>query len=210
MKIGIVGSGHIGGTFARLLVAHGHEVMLANSRGPASLADFVRELGERAHAGTVEDAARFGDLVVVTIPLARQLELPPDPFRGRIVIDTGNYYPARDGQIAALDRGEATSSELFARHLPGARVVKALNTIYFEHLRTQGDASKPLDDRRAIFVAADDQHAKKIVADLLASLGFGPVDAGTLKESARIQPGSPVYNKAISRAEARAALAQHA
>jgi len=206
MKIGVIGSGRIGGTFARLVVAHGHEVLLANSRGPASLAGTVAELGARARAGTVEDAARFGDLVVVSIPLARQLELAPELFRGRIVVDTGNYYPRRDGQIAELDRGEITSSELFARRLRDARVVKALNTIYFEHLRTQGDASKPLEERRAIFVAGDDVAAKKRISDLLEELGFGPVDAGSLAESARLQPGAPVYNADLTRAAAEALL----
>ncbi|MGZ3473137.1 MAG: NADPH-dependent F420 reductase [Polyangiales bacterium] len=206
MQIGIIGSGHIGGTFARLLVAAGHEVAIANSRGPESLKSFVAELGPKARAVSVDEAARFGELVVVSIPLGRQLELDPAPFRGRIVIDTGNYYPARDGQIRALDQHETSSSALFARHLEGARVVKSLNTIYFEHLRTQGDRNKPLDQRRAIFVAADDAAAKALFAGLLEELGFGPVDAGSLADSARLEPGSPVYNKVLTRAQARAAL----
>ena len=206
MKVGVVGTGRIGGTFARLLVEAGHEVMLANSRGPESLAGVVAELGGRASAGTVAEAARFGDVVVVSIPFAKQLELPPEPFRGRVVVDTGNYYPNRDGQVAELDRGEVTSSALFARHLPGARVVKSLNTIFFEHLRTQGDRAKPLDARRAIFVAADDAEAKATFAALLEELGFGAVDAGTLADSAKLQPGAPVYNKELTRAQARTAL----
>lgn len=208
MKVGIIGSGHIGGTFARLLTAAGHEVALANSRGPQSLADFVRELGPKARAVTVEEAARYGDFTVVSIPLKNQLELDASLFRDRIVVDTGNYYPGRDGKIPELDEKKTTSSQLFAKKHPGARVVKSLNTIYFEHLRMRGDRSKPLDQRRAIFVASDDAEAKATFSKLLDELGFGPVDAGGLADSGRLEPGSPVYNQDVSRAEAQKLLAK--
>ncbi len=207
MKVGIIGTGHIGGTFAALLVNAGHEVALANSRGPETLRELVSALGPRARATTVEGAAEFGEVVVVSVPLKAQLALPSAPFAGKVVVDTGNYYPARDGNIEALDNGETTSSELFARHLQGARVVKSLNTIWYEHLRTEGDTKKPVDARRAIFVAGDDIGAKAIVGKLIEDVGFGAVDAGTLAQSARLQPNAPVYNKQVTAAEARAMLA---
>jgi NAD(P)-dependent dehydrogenase (short-subunit alcohol dehydrogenase family) len=207
MKIGIIGAGYIGGTAARLFAAAGHEIAIANSRGPETLSGLVAEIGERAKAATVEEAARFGDVVMVSIPLGRYRELPADAFEGKIVIDTNNYYPERDGQMAGLDSGETTSSELLQQHLKGARIVKAFNTIWSEHLKTQGDTSLPLDQRRVIFVAGDDAEAKKIVSELIEEIGFAAYDTGTLRFGGKTQePGTAVYNRNLTIPEAEAIL----
>jgi predicted dinucleotide-binding enzyme len=204
MKIGIIGAGHIGGTAARLFVDAGHEVAIGNSRGPDTLRDLIANLGENAHAATVSDAARFGDVVLVAIPLKDYTSLPAEDLRGKVVIDAMNYYPGHDGQYAQLDSGESTSSELLAAHLPGAHVVKAFNTIWFEHLKTQGKKDAPVDERRVIFVSGDDADAKRKVSQLIEEIGFGPYDLGTLRESARQQPGAPIYNNDMTVAQARA------
>ncbi len=207
MKIGIIGSGMIGGTLARLLPAAGHEVAISNSRAPESLADQVRRIGSGIHAATAPDAARFGDLVVIAVPLKAYRSLPGAELAGKIVVDAMNYYPDRDGHIAELDSGAATSSELLARYIPQARVVKAFNTIYFKHLGSQGDSKRPIPQRRAIFVAGDDPAAKAEVAALIASMGFGAVDTGSLRDGGRKQqPGSAIYNRDITVAEAHAAV----
>ncbi|MGH9840726.1 MAG: NADPH-dependent F420 reductase [Blastocatellia bacterium] len=204
MKIGIIGAGNIGATAAKLFTKAGHEVAISNSRGPESLRDVVAELGERAQASTVEDAAKFGDVVLVSIPLGKYKSLPPAPFYGKVVIDSNNYYPDRDGHFAALDRGETTSSELLAEHLPGARIVKGFNTIWSEHLKAQGDTSLPLEDRRAIFIAGDDSEAEEIVAKLIEEIGFAAVDMGFLHEGGeRQQPGTAVYNRSVTAREAK-------
>ncbi len=132
--IGLIGAGHIGSTVARLAVDAGHDVVLSNSRGPETLTDLVAELGEHARAATAQEAAEAGDIVVVTIPLAKYREVPVEPLRGKVVIDTNNYYPQRDGHIAELDDESTTVSELLQAHLPESHVVKAFNNIYFGHL----------------------------------------------------------------------------
>ncbi|HEX2061487.1 MAG TPA: NADPH-dependent F420 reductase [Thermoanaerobaculia bacterium] len=204
MKIGIVGAGYIGGTMAHLLVEAGHEVAISNSRGPETLINLVHELGPNAHAATVEDAARFGEVVLLAIPLKDYTTLPADILRGKVVIDAMNYYPNRDGQIARLDADEVTSSELVAEHLAGARVVKAFNTIWFEHLRKQGKKNAPVEQRRAIFVCGDDAEAKRVVTRLIEEIGFGAVDLGGLRDSRKQQPGAAVYNKELTVADASA------
>lgn len=201
MKIGIVGAGHIGATSARLFLDAGHEVALSNSRGPETLRDLVAELGPRARAVTPEEAARFGEVVLLAIPLKDYTTLPD--LGGKIAVDAMNYYPNRDGHIAPLDSGERASSELVAEHLKGARVVKAFNTIWFEHLKRQGDKSKPVEKRRAIFIAGDDAEAKQVVSRLIEEIGFGPFDMGTLRDSAAQQPDTAVYNRDVTVAEAR-------
>lgn len=207
MKIGIVGAGHIGANVARLFAAGGHEIVIANSRGPETLQDLAGELGAAARPATVEEAARFGEVVLVSIPLGRYKELPADAFDGKIVIDTNNYYPERDGQIAALDANETTSSELLAAHLKGARLVKAFNTIYFEDLRTQARKDSPVEERRAIFIAGDDAEAKKTVSKLIEEIGFAPVDTGDLRDGgAAQQPESAIYNRNLTAREAQAFL----
>src|SRR6059058_1128454 len=132
--IGLIGAGHIGSQIARLAVARGYNVVLSNSRGPQTLSGLIAELGPKAHAATAIDAAKAGDLVVVTVPLKNYRAVPVEPLAGKVVIDTNNYYPQRDGQIAELDDGSTTSSELLAGHLGSDRVVKAFNTIYYQHL----------------------------------------------------------------------------
>ena len=207
MKIGVIGSGNIGANAARLFVRAGHEVALSNSRGGQGLEDLVVELGDKAHATTIEDAAKFGEVVLVAIPFGKFSALPADAFKGKVTIDAGNYYPERDGKFAELDQDETTSSELMASHLKEARLVKGFNTIYFKHLASQGDTSLPLEDRRAIFIAGDDSKAKEIVARLIEEIGFAAVDTGFLHEGGRSQqPGTAVYNQDVTAKEAAALL----
>jgi 8-hydroxy-5-deazaflavin:NADPH oxidoreductase len=209
MKIGIIGAGHIGANAARLFIKAGHKVAIANSRGPETLQDLMAELGAKAQAVTVEEAAKFGDVVFVSIPLGKYRELPPEPFYGKIVIDSNNYYPDRDGNIAELESNETTSSELLENHLKGARIVKGFNTIWFEHLKTQGNMELPLEARRVIFIAGDDSEAKETVAKLIEEIGFAAVDTGFLSEGGRLQqPGTAVYNKTLNAKEASTILAE--
>jgi predicted dinucleotide-binding enzyme len=155
----------------------------------------------------VEDAARFGEVVLVAIPLGKYRTLPADAFAGKIVIDANNYYPERDGQIAALDENSMSSSELVAAHLHGARIVKAFNTIYYVHLAEQGDRNLPLEDRRAIFVAGDDAEAKKTVFALIEEIGFAPFDTGNLRDGGLTQePGTALYNRELTANDAHALL----
>ena len=205
MRIGLIGAGRIGGTLAKLAVDHDHRVVLSNSRGPQTLTGVVARLGPLASAATAEEAAAAGDVVVVTIPLRSYLEVPTAPLAGKTVIDTNNYYPPRDGQMAELADGTTTSSELLAAHLPGAHVVKAFNTIYFEDLATHGQPSGT-PGRRALPIAGDDPAAKKTVAELIDQFGFDVVDAGKLAEGRRFQPGTSPYNRRLDAAGLRAAL----
>ena len=205
MKIGIVGSGNIGGNAARLFVRAGHQVALSNSRGGQGLEDLIEELGDKAHATTIGEAASFGDVVLVAIPFGKFRDLPAGAFKGKVVIDATNYYPDRDGKFEELDNNETTSSELMASQLKEARLVKGFNTIYFKHLASQGDTSLPVEDRRAIFIASDDSEAKEIVARLIEEIGFAAVDSGFLHEGGRSQqPGTAVYNKDVTAKEAAA------
>jgi len=190
--IGLIGSGNIGGTVARLAVAAGHDVVLSNSRGPETLQDLVAELGPKARAATPAEAAAAGDIVVVTVPLRAYRDVPAEPLAGKVVIDTNNYYPERDGVFAELEDGSSTTGELLQKHLPTAHVVKGLNNIWFEHLRSLArPAGSP--DRSALPIAGDDADAKKAVTELLDSLGFDTVDAGPLAENRRTQRDTPVY-----------------
>lgn len=190
--IGFIGAGHIGSTVARLAVDAGHDVVLSNSRGPETLTDLVAELGQRARAATAEEAAAVGEVVVVTIPLAKYREVPVEPLRGKVVIDTDNYYPQRDGHIAELDDESTTVSELLQAHLPESKVVKAFNNIHFRHLAS---LARPVgsEDRSALPIAGDDEAAKKSVTDLLDDLGYDVVDAGPLAEGWRFQRDTAAY-----------------
>jgi predicted dinucleotide-binding enzyme len=190
--IGLIGAGHIGSQVARLAVANGHDVVLSNSRGPETLSSLVAELGSHARAATPEEAAQAGDIVVVTIPLKAIQTVPVEPLAGKVVIDTNNYYPQRDGHIPELDSESATSSELLQKHLPSSKIVKAFNHIYAAALTT--DARKPgTENRRALSIFGDDQGAKAAVTKLLDEFGFDTVDGGPLSESWRIQPNTPAY-----------------
>jgi predicted dinucleotide-binding enzyme len=190
--IGFIGSGKIGGTVARLAVAAGYHVVLSNSRGPDTLKDLVDELGPDARAATAANAAAAGDIVVVSIPFKAFREMPAEQLGGKVVIDTNNYYAARDGEFAELEDGSTTSSELLQRHLDGAHVVKLFNNIHFRHLaalaRPAGAA-----DRTALPIAGDDAEAKRAVAAFLDAIGYDTVDIGPLAEGWRQQPGTPAY-----------------
>jgi predicted dinucleotide-binding enzyme len=208
MRIGIIGAGQIGGTLARRLTALGHEVSIANSRGPASLAGLASETG--AKPVTVEQAARAGELVIVTIPMKNIPRLPTGLFDGVsedvVVVDTGNYYPRqRDGRIDAIEDG-TTESRWVSERL-GRPVVKAFNNIYARHLLERGKP-KGAPRRIALPVAGDDRRAKEIVIRLLDQLGFDGVDAGSLDESWRQQPGTAVYGTDLDAEGVRKALAE--
>jgi predicted dinucleotide-binding enzyme len=190
--IGLIGAGHIGSQVARLAVAHDYDVVISNSRGAETLADLVKELGPRARAATPVDAAKAGDLVVVTVPLKNYRSVPALPLAGKIVIDTNNYYPQRDGHIPELDNESTTTAELLQAHLPQSKVVKAFNHIYAAELTTHGQpAGTP--NRRALVIAGDDASAKAAVTKMLDTFGFDTVDAGPLKEGWRIQRDTPGY-----------------
>lgn len=208
MKIGIIGAGQIGGTLTRRFAALKHEVFVANSRGPETLADLAKESG--AKAVTAREAARAGDVVVVTIPEAKIRDLPKDLFEGVrddvVVVDTGNYYPReRDGRIDAIEAG-MTESRWVGLQL-GRAVVKAFNNIYAKHLLELGrPAGSPA--RIALPVAGDDAKATGVVRRLVDELGFDAVDAGGLDESWRQQPGTPVYAADLDAAGVRRALGE--
>jgi predicted dinucleotide-binding enzyme len=209
--IGIIGAGHIGSQLARLAVRHGHQVVIANSRGPETLTGLVDELDGitpgAARAATRDEAAAAGEIVVVTTPLAAIETIPVEPLVGKVVIDTNNYYPQRDGHIAALDDETTTTAELLQDHLPGARVVKAFNHIGAADLT--GHASPAgTPDRRALVVAGDDDSAKAVVADLIDQFGFDVVDAGPLAEGWRIQRDTPGYVARFTADELRGKLAE--
>jgi 8-hydroxy-5-deazaflavin:NADPH oxidoreductase len=207
MKIGIIGSGRIGGTLTKLFARHGHEVAVANSRGPETLGDLVAEAGEGARAATASDAAEFGELVVVAIPLRAYRDLPQERLAGSIVVDANNYYSPRDGKIQELEDDTTTSTELLAAHLPDARVVKAFNTMFSGTLASRGRPDAPRDERLAMFIAGDDEDAKQTVATLIEEIGFAPVDTGGLADGGRRQqPGAPIYNQPMTAPEAEAAL----
>ena len=188
MRIGIIGRGNIGSTAKELFEEAGHEVRMAGSDGG------------------VEDAAEFGEVVLVAIPVAAYDTLPPEPFEDKIVIDAGNYYPSRDGHIEEIEAEVSTSSELLARHLEGARVVKALNTLSYVALAEEGThAGNP--SRLVLFVAGDDPHANRTVVDLLDEIGFDGVITGSLADGGRLQqPGTAVYGAELTIAQANEAL----
>jgi predicted dinucleotide-binding enzyme len=203
MKIGIIGAGYVGRAIGKLAVRSGHQVMLSNSRGPQTL--FSLRYGVGCEVGTVEEAAAFGDIVVVAIPLAAYRSIPAAPLAGKVVIDTDNYYWERDGRIAELDAGETTTSELLARHLPRSRIVKAFNAITMDDLEKDGrPAGTP--DRRAIPLAGDDAEGKSIALKLYDEFGYDAVDAGPLSEGWRFERGRPVYCVPMTALQLKAAL----
>jgi predicted dinucleotide-binding enzyme len=205
MQIGVIGAGFIGRAVAQLALAAGHEVMLSNSRGPQTMSSVLSGiLG--VQVGTSEEAARFGDVVLVAIPLEHYRSVPAHWLEGKTVMDANNYYPVRDGHIPELDRFETTTSRLLAEHLPHSHVVKVFNAIFApdltEDARPQGAAG-----RRALPVAADDAAAKAQVITLLDELGFDAVDAGGLDESWRFERAKPAYCVPLDQAGLTAALA---
>ncbi len=190
--IGLIGSGKIGSTVARLAVAAGYDVVVSNSRGPETLSELVGELGPRARAGSSAQAAEAGDIVVVTIPLSAYRQVPVEPLVGKVVIDTNNYYPQRDGNISELDDESTTTSELLQAHLPGAHVVKAFNNIWYKALL---QLSRPTgaEDRSALVIAGDDAGAKAVVTEFLDRIGYDTLDAGPLAEGWRFQRDTAAY-----------------
>jgi 8-hydroxy-5-deazaflavin:NADPH oxidoreductase len=204
--IGLIGAGNIGSQIARLAVKNGHDVVISNSRGPETLAPLVAELGPHARAATVAEAAKAGDVVVVTIPLKHYRTVPVEPLAGKVVIDTNNYYPQRDGQIPELDNESTTTAELLQAHLPTSNVVKAFNHIYAAQITTDGRPAGT-KDRRGLVIAGDDAGAKATVARLLDEFGFDAVDAGPLKEGWRIQRDTPGYGPRRTADQLRADLA---
>jgi len=208
MKIGIIGAGQIGGTLTRRLTALGHKVFVANSRGPESLRNLANETG--ATPVSVNEAARNGEIVIVTIPEKNIANLPRDLFKGVpdsvVLIDTGNYYPQnRDGRIEGIEQGE-TESRWVSQQL-GRPVIKAFNTIRADHLLRLG-RPKGSPDRIALPVAGDDSEAKGMVIKLLDDLGFDAVDAGGLDDSWKFQPGTPVYGADLNAERAKVALSK--
>lgn len=209
VKIGIIGAGRIGSTAARLFVRAGHWVAISNSRGPESLRDLVAELGPLARAATVEDAARFGDVVLLAVPWCAADALPKaESFAGKIVIDAMNPYRE---DMGLYDLGGCTSSEVVRMLLPGARLVKAFNTIHYQHLANYSHPDLPIEARQAIFVAGDDPETKATVSHLIEEIGFAPVDTGSLLKGGRHQqPGTALYNQPMSASQARNVLKQFA
>ena len=205
--IGIIGAGHIGSALARAFSGLGYDVVIANSRGPESLAGLVTELGPKVTAAAAADAAAAGDIAVVTVPLKALKDVPVQPLAGKIVLDTNNYYFERDGHIDALDRGEATTSGLLQEHLPTSRVVKAFNHLYASDINTGGlPAGDP--QRRALGTASDDPEAIELVTGLYDALGFDTVSAGPLSESWRLERDRPAYVVAQTADQLRENLAK--
>ena len=204
--IGLIGAGHIGSQLARLSVASGYDVVISNSRGPQTLSALISELGPKARAATADAAAQAGDIVVVSVPLKNYRAVPVPPLAGKIVIDTNNYYPQRDGHIAELDNESTTTAELLQAHLPTSKVVKAFNHIYAAELTTHGQPAGT-KNRRALVIAGDDKTAKATVIHLLDQFGFDAVDAGPLREGWRIQRDTPGYGPRRNADELRGDLA---
>jgi predicted dinucleotide-binding enzyme len=205
MKIGIIGAGKIGATAARLFVTAGHNIAISNSRGPESLRALVHELGSKAAAMSVDETGSFAEIILLAVPWHMEDALPsPERLRGKVVIDAMNPYDPAGG---FFDLNGTTSSEIVLKRIPEARLVKAFNTIYYEHLATRGRKELPVQERHAIYLAGDDVQAKQIVADLIEEIGFAPVDTGSLHEGGQLQqPDSPIYNQTFSAREARSFL----
>ena len=196
--IGIIGAGHIGTALAQAATDAGYDVVISNSRGPETLTDLVEAIGARpsgrgsVRAATAAGAGAAGDLVVVTVPLGAVDDVPVEPLAGKVVIDTNNYYPERDGHIAVLDDETTTTAELLQAHLPTSRVVKAFNHIYAADI-TARRTPPGTPNRRALAIAGDDAPAKETVASLIDELGFDVVDLGPLAEGWRVQRDTPGY-----------------
>ena len=204
--IGLIGAGHIGSQIARAALSNGYDVVLSNSRGPQTLSTLIAELGPNARAATPEEAAAAADIAVVTVPLKNYRAVPVAPLAGKIVIDTNNYYPQRDGHIPELDDESTTTAELLQTHLPTSKVVKAFNHIYASQITTDGrPAGTP--NRRALVIAGDDAGAKAVVTRLLDQFGYDTVDAGPLNEGWRIQRDTPGYGPRRTAEELRKDLA---
>ncbi|KAA9085237.1 NADP oxidoreductase [Microbacterium radiodurans] len=205
--VGIIGAGHIGSALAEGLVAQGHDVVIANSRGPETLADLVARLGDRARAATATEAAEAGEWVVVTVPLKALGDIPAAPLAGKIVLDTNNYYFERDGHIAELDEKRTTTSEMAQRHFAQSKVAKAFNHIMARDINTDGSpAGTP--GRRALATASDHPEALALVTAVYDAFGFDAVDIGSLAETWRVERDQPAYVVRQNADELRANLAR--
>jgi 8-hydroxy-5-deazaflavin:NADPH oxidoreductase len=204
IKIGMIGAGKLGGTAARLFSWAGYPVAIANSRGPGSIDSSAAQFGPNVRVVTAEEAAEFGEVVLLAIPFGAYESIPARALSGKIVIDAMNYFPQRDGEI---DLGGLGSSEFVARRLPGARIVKAFNTMHFETLGAAGNPGVEPAERLVIFIAGDDGEAKAVVARLIEEVGFTPMDTGSLREGGRrLEPDSPLFRRPLDPMEAREIL----
>jgi 8-hydroxy-5-deazaflavin:NADPH oxidoreductase len=199
--VGIIGSGMIGSTVARLATQAGHSVIISNSRGPGSLRSLVTELGPLARAGTVREAIESGDIVVIAVPFRDREKLFSSGvnFHDKIVVDAMNPYTA---DFKIMDLGERGSAELVAQELPGARVVKALNTLYYDMLAKSARPSGSAE-RIVVPIAGDDKDAKRTVASFIDSIGYDPLDLGSLKNGRKQEPNTALYNKPLNLEQAR-------
>jgi len=204
--VGIIGAGHIGSTLAEGLVARGYDVVIANSRGPETLADLIGRLGGKARAATAEEAADAADWAIVTVPLKALDDVPVEPLAGKIVLDTCNYYWERDGRIAVLDEKKTTTSQMLQEHLPTSRVVKAFNHITSTDILVHGTPAGT-ENRRALATAGDDEDAVAFVTALYDEFGYDTVSAGPLAESWRVERDQPAYVVRQNAAELRTNLA---
>lgn len=204
--IGIIGAGHIGSQIARAAIANGYDVVISNSRGPETLSELVGDLGPKVHAASSAEAGTAGDFVVVTVPLKAYADVPVEPLAGKVVIDTNNYYPQRDGEFPELENESTTTAELLQAHLPTSKVVKGFNHIGSADI-TAGGLPAGTPERRALALAGDDEGAKALLTRLYDELGFDAVDAGPLREGWRVQRDTPAYVVRQNAGELRANLA---
>lgn len=205
--VGIIGAGNIGAALAKGFVAHGYDVVIANSRGPETLEDLVSALGEHARATTAEDAADAADIAVVTIPLKAYRDVPVAPLAGKTVLDTNNYYFERDGRITDLDEKKTTTSQMLQEHLPESHVVKAFNHIPAADILTDGSPAGT-DDRRALATSSDSDDAVALVTRIYDEFGFDTVNVGPLSESWRVERDQPAYVVRQNRGELEQNLAR--
>jgi predicted dinucleotide-binding enzyme len=204
--VGIVGAGHIGAAVAEALIGLGHNVVIANSRGPETLTELIEKLGPKARAATATEAARAGDFAVVTVPLRAYQDVPVEPLAGKVVLDTNNYYWERDGHIDSLDKGETTTSGLLQAHLPTSKVAKAFNHIAAAQILSDG-TPPGTPDRRALATSSDHPEAAAFVTELYDQIGFDTVDVSPLSESWRVERDRPAYGPRLTKDELAAKLA---
>jgi 8-hydroxy-5-deazaflavin:NADPH oxidoreductase len=190
--IAVIGAGHIGSKVAEAAVKAGYDVIVSNATGPESLARLVSQLGGRARAATIEEAAQAGDVIVASVPVGAFGDIPVRPLAGKVVVSTSNYNSAREGHIAEIDDGSITIAGLLQRHLPDSKVVQAFNMISAAEVPA-GGTPRGTPNRRALALAGDDADAKKTVAEILDRMGFDDVDAGSLSESWRFGRGQPAF-----------------